>query len=84
MSQPQPGLTNDNVQHSQQPPAPDPELQRLAPLLGMWVTEAWTQDSLLGPGVMVMSTETFQWLRDSAGAWKPWMSNRFTRIKQAA
>jgi hypothetical protein len=43
-------------------PAPDPELQRLVPLVGTWRTEAHTQDSVLGPGVPVTSTETFHWL----------------------
>ena len=45
----------------QQPPMPDPELQRLAPLVGTWKTSSHTQDSLLGPGVPVDSTETFAW-----------------------
>ena len=43
-------------------PPPDPELQRLAPLLGTWSVEPHTRDSLLGPGVPVTSTESFYWL----------------------
>lgn len=43
-------------------PPPDPELQRLAPLLGTWRSEDHTQDSILGPGVPVTSVETFNWL----------------------
>jgi predicted enzyme related to lactoylglutathione lyase len=43
-------------------PPPDPELKRLEPLLGTWRTEGNTQDSVLGPGVPVRSTETFYWL----------------------
>jgi hypothetical protein len=44
------------------PPAPDPELRRLEPLLGTWRTEDQTQPSILGPGVSVTSTESFSWL----------------------
>jgi Protein of unknown function (DUF1579) len=43
-------------------PAPDPELERLAPLLGTWTTQGHTQDGVYGPGVPVTSTETFRWL----------------------
>ena len=43
-------------------PPPDPELNRLEPLLGTWRSEGHTQDSVLGPGVPVRSTETFYWL----------------------
>ena len=43
-------------------PPPDPELQRLEPLLGTWRAEEHTQDSVLGPGVPVASTESFHWL----------------------
>jgi Protein of unknown function (DUF1579) len=43
-------------------PPPDPELQRLAPLLGTWTSEEHTRDSVLGPGVPVVSNETFEWL----------------------
>src|SRR5215211_2688974 len=43
-------------------PPPDPQLRRLAPLLGSWRTEDQTQDSVLGPGVPVTSRETFRWL----------------------
>jgi hypothetical protein len=41
---------------------PDPQLERLLPLLGTWKTQEQTQDSVLGPGVPVTSTETFHWL----------------------
>jgi predicted enzyme related to lactoylglutathione lyase len=43
-------------------PPRDPELERLGPLLGTWTSESRTQDSVLGPGVRVCSTETFYWL----------------------
>jgi Protein of unknown function (DUF1579) len=43
-------------------PPPDPELKRLAPLLGTWSTDGHTQQSVFGPGVPVTSTETFRWL----------------------
>jgi hypothetical protein len=43
-------------------PPPDPELQRLAPLLGTWESEDHTDDSMLGPGVPVTSVETYDWL----------------------
>jgi Protein of unknown function (DUF1579) len=43
-------------------PPPDPELKRLEPLLGAWRAEEHTQESVLGPGVPVTSTETFHWL----------------------
>src|SRR5215217_5174092 len=43
-------------------PPPDPELKRLEPLLGTWRTEGHTQNSVLGPGVPMRSTETFYWL----------------------
>jgi hypothetical protein len=42
--------------------APDAELLRLEPLLGVWETDAQTRDSVLGPGVRVTSRETFRWL----------------------
>jgi hypothetical protein len=45
-----------------QPPAPDPELKRLEPLIGTWKSNDHTQDSILGPGVPVENTETFYWL----------------------
>jgi hypothetical protein len=40
---------------------PDPQLQRLVPLLGTWTMRGHTQDSVLGPGVPVSSAETFSW-----------------------
>jgi Protein of unknown function (DUF1579) len=43
-------------------PPPDPQLARLTPLLGRWKTDVHTRESVLGPGVAVTSTETFQWL----------------------
>ena len=43
-------------------PPPDPELKRLEPLLGTWRSEEHTQDSVLGPGVPVVSDESFEWL----------------------
>jgi Protein of unknown function (DUF1579) len=42
-------------------PPPDPELQRLEPLLGTWRAQDHTQ-SVLGPGVPVASIESFRWL----------------------
>ena len=43
-------------------PLPDPELQRLEPLLGRWRAQEHTEDSVLGAGVPVTSIETFDWL----------------------
>jgi hypothetical protein len=43
-------------------PSPDPELKRLEPLLGTWRAEDHTRESVLGPGVRVTSSETFDWL----------------------
>jgi hypothetical protein len=43
-------------------PPPDPQLQRLAPLLGKWQSEEKTFDNPLGPGVKVESQEEFYWL----------------------
>jgi hypothetical protein len=43
-------------------PPPDPELRRLEPLLGTWRSQEHTQDSVLGPGVPVVSDESFHWL----------------------
>src|SRR5918992_5141922 len=44
------------------PPPPDPELKRLEPLLGTWRSAEHTRDSVLGPGVSVVSDESFEWL----------------------
>jgi hypothetical protein len=56
-------VANDNTdQATFEVPPPDPELQRLEPLLGRWRAEDHTQDSVLGPGVPVTSTEEFSWL----------------------
>jgi Protein of unknown function (DUF1579) len=43
-------------------PPPDPELKRLEPLLGTWRSEEHTRESVLGPGVPVVSDESFEWL----------------------
>jgi hypothetical protein len=43
-------------------PPPDPELAQLKPLIGTWTMEDRTLDGILGPGVIVTSTETFRWL----------------------
>jgi hypothetical protein len=43
-------------------PPPDPELRRLESLVGTWRAEDHTEDSVLGPGVAVTSTESFYWL----------------------
>jgi hypothetical protein len=44
-------------------PPPDPELQRLAPLLGTWRCDDHTNDTVLGGrGVPVTSVESFSWL----------------------
>jgi Protein of unknown function (DUF1579) len=43
-------------------PPPDPELGRLAPLVGTWRAEDHTLDSVIGPGVPVTNEETFYWL----------------------
>jgi Protein of unknown function (DUF1579) len=43
-------------------PPPDPQLERLAPLVGTWTTQGTTRDSVYGPGVPVASTETVRWL----------------------
>ena len=43
-------------------PPPDPELQRLEPLLGRWRADDHTEDTILGRGVPVRSEESFSWL----------------------
>jgi Protein of unknown function (DUF1579) len=43
-------------------PPPDPELERLAPLVGRWRAEEMTEEGVLGPGVPVISHESFHWL----------------------
>ena len=43
-------------------PPPDPELERLAPLLGRWRAEDMTEDGVAGPAVRVISDERFYWL----------------------
>ncbi len=52
----------ETVRSAFEAPPPDPELMRLEPLLGTWTSEEHTEDSVLGPGVPVTSTETFCWL----------------------
>jgi hypothetical protein len=53
-------MSDDRTSSTAVPP-PDPELQRLTPLLGSWRTEDQTEDSVLGPAVRVTSVETFRW-----------------------
>jgi len=56
-------MTNQESNPVQQPPpAPDPELQRLSPLLGTWGSVGQSVDSLAGPAGKVTATETFEWL----------------------
>ena len=55
-------VKSSNAQAQQQPPIPDPELKCLEPLIGTWKTTDRTQDSILGPGVTVESSETYDWL----------------------
>jgi Protein of unknown function (DUF1579) len=43
-------------------PPPDQELRRLEPLLGKWRAMEHSQNSVLGQGVPVTSTESFDWL----------------------
>jgi hypothetical protein len=54
--------TKDYAQLPEQTPAPDPELQRLEPLIGAWKAKDHTQDSILGPGVPVTNIEECFWL----------------------
>jgi hypothetical protein len=53
---------NNSSSESQYPPKPHPELRRLDPLVGKWRSKDHTNDSGLGPGVVVESVETFGWL----------------------
>jgi hypothetical protein len=56
-------VTHDTTEQSAfAAPPPDPELRRLEPLLGTWRAEEQTNDSVLGRGVPVASTESFYWL----------------------
>ena len=55
--------TKDYTQKAEQVPAPDPELQRLAPLIGTWHAAGQSVDSLAGPAGKVEATETFEWLK---------------------
>src|SRR5262245_18508770 len=43
-------------------PLPSPELSRLEPLLGKWLTTARTKAGAFGPAVRVSSIEEFHWL----------------------
>jgi len=52
-------MTENKIEQS---PKPDPELQRLVPLLGSWRVKDQTEDSLAGPAGPVTSDETFYWL----------------------
>ena len=52
----------DNKSTPQQPHPPDPELQRLAPLLGTWNSVGQSVDNFAGPAGRVEATETFEWL----------------------
>ena len=54
-------MTDDSATRMAAPP-PSPELKRLEPLLGKWRSRAHTEESVLGPGVPVVSTEEFYWL----------------------
>jgi Protein of unknown function (DUF1579) len=54
-----PMVENANHQNMQSPP--NPELQRLEPLIGKWKSKDHTQDSILGPGLPVSNTEEFSW-----------------------
>src|SRR5262245_1877734 len=51
-------MSNDQISN---PPQPDPELRRLAPLVGTWNVEGQTEDSVAGPAGPVTSRETFYW-----------------------
>ena len=53
---------NATTQNLQQPPAPDPELKRLDPLVCTLKATDRTRDSILGPGVPVTNMEEFRWL----------------------
>jgi Protein of unknown function (DUF1579) len=57
-------MTGDRRDHAQDdsPPLPHPEVKRLEPLLGRWMTDDHTCDTVLGPGVRTTSTESFSWL----------------------
>ena len=55
-------MADDTAPSAFEVPPPDPELKRLEPLLGTWTAAEHTEDSVLGPGVPVTSTESFYWL----------------------
>ena len=55
-------MADESDRSTVQVPPPDPELRRLEPLLGTWTAEDRSQDSVLGSGVRVTSTEAFRWL----------------------
>ena len=53
-------MSDQSCQSAFDAPPPDPELNRLEPLLGTWRTEGHTQQSVFGPSVPITSTETFR------------------------
>jgi hypothetical protein len=55
-------MAGDNSIEAAGTPPPHPELARLEPLVGEWVAEDQTNDSVLGPGVRVTSAESCSWL----------------------
>jgi hypothetical protein len=55
-------MAGDNSTEAEGTPPPHPELARLEPLVGEWVAEDQTNDSVLGPGVRVTSAESCSWL----------------------
>ncbi|HLM29601.1 MAG TPA: hypothetical protein VK360_06745 [Acidimicrobiales bacterium] len=54
-------MAGDGSDQAEGVPPPSPELERLAPLVQEWVAEDHTLDSVLGPGVPVISAETLTW-----------------------
>jgi hypothetical protein len=60
-------------------PPPDPELKSVEPLVGTWRTEDHTEDSVLGPGVPVRSTETYSWLDGLRVTW--WAPGRSRQVE---
>lgn len=51
-----------NTAAASQAPQPDPQLERLEPLVGRWMAEDQTVEGPAGPAVKVTSTESFEWL----------------------
>ena len=53
----------DHADYQWTAPPPDPELRRLAPLVGTWEAKDHTEPTTAaGPGVPVHSVESFEWL----------------------